>query len=534
MGNPDLTILENRVRLIEEIKSEENISRKREMQKRFDVYFDRQDRYIEEKLLNEFSAKTVQEMRKVLSVNISKKIINDSASLYSEAPEREFENASEAEEEHIEALYDNIRINVANKRSNRYLKLQHQNIMMIVPDRKGGLKMRPVPMQQLDVIPDAEHPEEAYAYILNAWDVDNRGSYAVNNPGNISQTENDYFQNDRMNQGIADDNDREAEQERYVIWTPEIHFTMDGKGNFVTDLKPNPIAPMLPFVDVADEKDFQFYVRRGQNITEFAIDFSLILSDLSNISRLQGYSQAVIVSEKLPTNMRVGPNHILHLKPNPKAPEIKPEFSFVSPSPDMAGSLSLLEATINFLLSAEGQDTSSVTSGQTRQYSSGIDRALALLDRFQASSEDADLFKDVEQKEFDIIRAWNNVLQGTDGLNPDIKGPQLNDRIKVRVKYAPPKAFSSKAEVEASVKNRLEMGMMSEAEAIAELREVSVEQAEFILAQIADSQMNQITPIKPEPRSEEDKFDQELEDEPNDGSTKDKQKEGKSDDKFKG
>ena len=54
----------SRLRVIEEINSEENKSRKREMQKRFDVYRDRQDRYIIEKLESEFSLKTVREMRK--------------------------------------------------------------------------------------------------------------------------------------------------------------------------------------------------------------------------------------------------------------------------------------------------------------------------------------------------------------------------------------------------------------------------------------------------------------------------------------
>jgi len=497
MANPDFTNQAVRRKIIEEIKSDENISRKREMQKRFDIYWDRQDRYVEEKLRNEFSDKTVNEMRKVLSINVSKKIINDKASLYAEPPERTFEDANDKEIEHLENLYKYLRVNTNNKRANRYYKLQQQNIAMMIPDGKGGLKMKAIPMQQLDVIPDVDNPEEAYAYILNVWDLDNRASYEMNSPGSTSQTDQDYNKNDRLNQTIADPNDRLGAQERYVVWTPELHFTMDGFGKHITEIKENPIAPMLPFIDISDEKDFQFYVRRGQNITEFAIDFSLVLSDLSNISRLQGYSQAVIVSEKLPQNMRIGPNHVLHLKPNPKAPEMKPEFSFVSPSPDMAGSLQLLEATINFFLSAEGEDTSAITSGQTRQYTSGIDRALALLDRFQASSEDADLFKQIEQSELDLIIAWNNVLQGTNEVSPKFTGPKLNEKITVSVKYAPPRAFKSVEEIEKSVQNRLEMGMISEVEALAELREISDEEAEVILEKIKEFDLKQIEDRQP-------------------------------------
>lgn len=518
MGNPDFTDAGIRRKIIEEIKGEENISRKREMQKRFDVYWDRQDRYVEEKLRTEFSDKTVNEMRKILSINISKKVINTKASLYVDAPIRVFEDASDAEIEHLFNIYRTLKINTTNKRSNRYFKLQQQNEIMIIPDLDGLLTMRSIPMQQLDVIPDVNFPERAYAYILNVWDLDNRSSYEINGPGSTSQTESDYYDNDRLNQTIADDNDRSALQERYVVWTPEWHFTMDGNGNPITEFKPNPISPMLPFVDVADEKDFQFYVRRGQNVTEFSIDFSLVISDLSNISRLQGYSQAVIVSEKLPQNLRIGPNHILHLKPNPKAPEMKPEFSFVSPSPDMAGSLSLLEAIINFFLSAEGEDTSTITAGQSRQFTSGIDRALAMLDRFQASSEDIDVYKDVEQKELDLIIAWNNVLQGTDLISKKIKGPILNEGIVVSIKYSPPGVFKSTVDVETSVKNRLEMGMISQAEALSELREVSLEEAELILEMIRESELRSVKSLVMESEkdvsTESDEEESDSEDQP--------------------
>ena len=66
---PDLSTVEGRRRVVQAIENEDNYSRKREHQRRFDVYRERQDQYILERLKREFSLKSVNEMRKVLSIN---------------------------------------------------------------------------------------------------------------------------------------------------------------------------------------------------------------------------------------------------------------------------------------------------------------------------------------------------------------------------------------------------------------------------------------------------------------------------------
>ena len=69
----DLTRNSVRRQIIEDIGSTENIDRKSDQQKRYDVYYGRQDIYILERLRREFSEKTVQEMRKILSINLAKR-----------------------------------------------------------------------------------------------------------------------------------------------------------------------------------------------------------------------------------------------------------------------------------------------------------------------------------------------------------------------------------------------------------------------------------------------------------------------------
>ena len=168
MGNPNFLDKSARLAILGEINSEENHSRKREHQKRFDVYRERQDRYILERLYREFSVDTVAQMRKIFSVNLTTRIIDEMASIYNMSPEREFSSDSrdtlnENEKDQLEALYDDCKINVALRKANRFYKLHDQCALMVVPDMKGKLKVKAIPPLHYDVIPMSDNVEKAFA-----------------------------------------------------------------------------------------------------------------------------------------------------------------------------------------------------------------------------------------------------------------------------------------------------------------------------------------------------------------------------------
>lgn len=485
---PDLLSQAGRTEVLKDINQEENRSRKREHQKRFDVFNERQDVYILERLRREFSIKTVNEMRKVLSINLTTRIINEMSSIYNNSPERSFVNPNrelnDDELMQLEALYDDCKVNQVLRKANQFYNLHDQSSLMIVPDLMGGFKMKALPPHYYDVIPDPVNPELAYAYILNVWDFD---LYKSVRSGDAEPTQlNRYRMNDRLNQSVADDNDREALLQRYVVWTPEFHYTMDGKGNLKTEVMPNPIG-RLPFVDIATDKDFQFFVRRGTSVVDFALDFGLLLSDLSNIIRMQGYSQAVISSTKKPEDSRVGPTHIMWLKQDPNA-TVQPNFQFVSPNPDIQGSLEFLETTLRLFLSSRGIDPATISGkGEARSFSSGVERLLAMLDKFEATRSDYDLFKNVEYEVFDILKLWSNAFQGVVGegqLKEELRLSELSDEIEMNVKFNQPTSVQTQSEKEESVIRLLEAGLMSEIEAIQELREVDEDKAKQIMDDI--------------------------------------------------
>jgi len=488
--NPDFSTQGQRKAIIDEITSEENLSRKRAEQRKFDIYRNRQAQYVLERLNSEFGPKSTINMRKVLSINPLPRIIDEQASLYVTEPERHFLNASEAELSFCEGLYHECKVDQKMRLANRYYKLFEQCFLYVLP-MGGKLVTRVLSPKDLDVIPDSENPERAYAYILNVWDMDQRSTYL-----NTAYYADNYAYNynDSNNQKIADDNDRLA-MRKYVVWTDELHFTMDGNGAIIGEVILNPIG-MCPFIDISHEKDFQFFVRRGSSAAEFTIDLLSQLSDLANVSRLQAYSQAIVYSAEEPKNLMVGPSKVLWLKLDPNTPNTEPKFVFESPSPDLASGLEIINTQLKMFLSSIGLNPAVVSGkNELKSFASGIDHLLSNLDKFQASKQDMDLFRWVEHEYFELLKAWSNVMQQVSGdgeLEPEFRGPQISDAVEVEIAFKEPMDVQTRQEKEDSMIKLIDAGLMSKVEAISELRDVSVDRAEEILAEI-NSDMSQVT-----------------------------------------
>lgn len=479
----DILNLDYRKAIIDDINSDENVRRKDEHQKRQHVFNDHARPYVLKMLTQEFTAETVAEMRTCTSVNLSRRIITEMASIYKKCPERAFTGMTDIQIEGIEYLYESMRADVKLKKANQKYKLHDQCAIQVLPN-EGTLTMKLLAPHQFDVIPLDGNPEKAYAYIISTLDktildsgvsnqTDIQGSY-YGSPNEVAQPS--------TNKKIADQGDYKETLNRFVIWTAEHNLICDGSGQ-ILEAFPNPIG-MLPFIDVASEKDFEYWVRRGSGVIDFALDFSVVLSDTCNTNRLQSYAQAVITAEKIPQSITVGPQHVLFLPIDPARPEIVPTFQFATPQPDMAASLNLQDRLVSYFLSAHGVDPKTINSSGTSQtYNSGLERLLASLERFEASQDDIDLFSCVEEELFTLVGAWYNAIRGTDMLYPEYDFGAFPDA-ELTVNFSAPSMVQTAHDTEDSVIRRLDSGLMSKVEAIMELRNVDEPTATDLLKKI--------------------------------------------------
>lgn len=461
--------------IIDEIESDENKRRKAEHQKRFDVFSDYQRQYILKMLTNEFSPKTVSEMRTCTSVNLTRRIISEMASIYKRQPVRTIQNATPEQEQAILDIYADIKVDTFLKRVNEKFKLHDQCAIQVIP-KDGEIKLKLLAPHQFDVVPAYDDPEQPLAYIISSYNKEwlqseNTGNQDIQ--GNYYASKNESA-SDRTNQKIADPDDWRNDK-RYIVWTAEYNMVLDGHGQ-ILEQEPNPIG-MLPFVDVSTEKDFEFWVKRGSGIVEFNLDFGVVLSDTCNTNRLQSYAQPVIVAEKVPESVTVGPQNILFLPLDPTRPEVRPSFQFASPNPDLKASLDLQDRLLSYFLTANGIAPKTISgSGEAEKFTSGVERLLAMIERFEASQSDIDLFQNVEQELFELISAWYGVLNGTENFAYGFGQWPID--AELYVKFMGPEVIKTDSDKEESVIKRLDAGLISKAEAIAELRDISLEEAE--------------------------------------------------------
>lgn len=505
----DFTNIDNRKKIIEELQSAENKRRKEEHLKRFEIYKERQLAFVNQMLLQSFSPQTVQDMRKISSVNLAKRIIDQLAACYQTTPERTFhisgQDISEIQEAQCFNLYEYANANVKFKKANKWYELHQQCAIQTIP-RNGVIDLRVLAPHQYDVVPDETDPEKAQAYIINTFD---RGQYlsslgsstrtnAFNNPSSYP-TNNSYY-SDRINQNVGDPDDYNATMQRFVWWTSEHNFITNGKGQVIVNGQPV-VSPNydefihdlgeLPFDDVAKDKDFEFWVRAGNGITDFSIEFLALLSDVFNIHNMQGFAQAIIYSEKPPASLKIGPNNVLHIPLDPNK-EVQPRFEFANPNPDMQASLQLLENFLRMFLSSRGIDPKSISgTSDANRFNSGIERLLSMIDKFEASRDSFDLFRYVEKSVFEKMKKWSNIMQTavapsetTPPLVPDLRLALIPEQTQLTIQFASPEIIQTKSEREDSAIKNMDAGLMSRSEAISFIRGIDEEKALEVLKKI--------------------------------------------------
>lgn len=444
-----------RAAIIQEIESNENGNRKKISNKEIDVYKDDLLPYVKEYLAPFYSAAAFRDLPIIASINLAKRIVNQEASLYKEAPERKFTGVTEQQAEALAKVYQDMNFDTKMMKSNRYFRLQGQNDIYIIPS-EGKLEMRVLLNHHFDVVPSPDNPNVAEAYVLSTYD---KELYLPRKTPD----------QDGHNQKIADYDDYKSSMKRYVFWTKDFNFITNDKGHLVSDSANvvNPLEGVLPFVDIAPDKDFEFWVNQGQNVSDFTVQFNATMTDIGQVVRMQGFAQGVMTGDKdlMPDNIQVGPMFILRLPTNANT-QIAGDFKFVSPNANIEGSLQFLENLLSNYLTSRGQSPKLVSGkSDAEKFSSGIERLLHLVELFEASKTDIALYKWAEKKLFKIIAKYINVYGGTPVL-PDYNLGQIPDDADVEVTFKRPEMIQTEQDKLNIIQQKKELTLIDDVEAI--------------------------------------------------------------------
>lgn len=488
----DLTTIGGRKDLIQEINSQENLDRKDLSLKQFEVYKGRIKQHVKEYLLEHNDPTTVKEMPLVSCANLAKRVGDQEASIYKSAPFRTFNELDESQTEAIQNLYVDAKADRMSLKSNKVYAQQRQGLIQIVP--KGGrLIERVLWGHHYDVITDPNDPEKAIGYAISGVDK--------------SRT---LTGGDASNQRIADKEDYKAKLKRYVVWTDELNFIMDGRGEVIkngdNDDGTNKLG-FLPFIDVSYDKDFEYFVRSPEDLLDFTIQFNAGLSELFHIMRMQGFAQAVMTGPKelAASQLTVGLNKVLKMVVE-DGDTVTPTFEFVSPNPDLAGSISVLETIIASFLTSRGIDPKAISLRQdsSAKYTSGLERLLAMIERFEASKEEVDLFKGVEQQRFKIYRGWHNAAVNTDLLDDKYVSREIKEDASVTTEFAKPEIVLTESDqVDLFIKKKA-AGVYSRVDYIMETENIETRELAIERLKEIDADNAAFSVVNPEEETEND------------------------------
>lgn len=477
----DVNTTGGRKALIDKIESNANLGRKAASYRASEIINDRIKPYVVEELRSQFNEDSVKEIPVISSVNIAKRVINQLL-IYRDAPEREFTEVSDDQKEVVDLVYQDMMTNKKMNLANKVYKNHDQCLIQIIP-KNGKLIMRVLKPHQWDAVPSQDDPEVAEAYIISAYDNYSELLEESKQPDSPTSFQTMHSQNNENYKNKKAMKHQEKESDKiYLIWTMDESFFCDSKGNIVGESTPNPLAQfgMMPFVEVSVEKEFEYWVRAQNTYASFTVEYCAQMSSVAQVVKLQNFAQAVIKApqEMIPENIQIGPNHILKLPYDPNA-NIDTDFAFVNPGSDIGGSLQYLEVLLTTFLSSHGIDPKSISmNGEGQNYTSGVERLLAMIEKVSASREDYDTFSRTEEKVWHLIRSWLNALSNSETLSPKYRTSFISDESQIKIDFASPEMVKSDMEELDVISREIELGISSPIQAIMQRESLSQEQAE--------------------------------------------------------
>jgi hypothetical protein len=121
------------------------------------------------------------------------------------------------------------------------------------------------------------------------------------------------------------------------------------------------------------------------------------------------------------------------------------------------------------------------------KFSSGVERLLSMLDKFQASKTDLEQMRWAEERIFKLMVAWSNYYQGnTEILEEDLQGGVIPEEAEISINFIEPDVVQTIAEKEDSAIKRIDKSLMTRKQAIMDLDGVDEATAEKIIKEIDD------------------------------------------------
>lgn len=512
----DVLDLEYRMNIIKEIRQPENVQRKREYLKRYEIYKDQTRKYVEESLRNEgLKEETIYQMiNRGANLSILKKVINKKARVFLNPPTRNVGD-SEDETNNLHNMLEELKFNEKMRKSDRYRELHKNNFPMIVPAKdqpsKDDPELQKLVMHvlnpwQYDVIEDSVDREKMRCIVISDFyqRSDQQVTAASESEAGVHRRDLRPQYSNRNDENIADNpaDSGQGDKEEYIWWTDRYHFTTDGKGEIIAAKSPddnrNPIG-LIPGANNSEDQDGQFWALGGEDLVAGSVLINKLLTDLYYIIYLQGFGQIIVTGQNVARERWVfGPNNVISIDYDQEAGEPKPEISILSNNPPVQDWLNAMEQYLAMLLTTNNMSPSQVAAKlDVQSFPSGVAMLIEQSEVVEDITEKQTDYFEIERRLVDILGRWTRIYSQTNEFNDTWAGFEpLSEDVSdsYYVKYQDPKPPTSEREHLENLKLRKDLGLN---ELVDLLRrdnpDMSEEQAQEKLQKIREESMARLS-----------------------------------------
>jgi predicted SnoaL-like aldol condensation-catalyzing enzyme len=491
-------------KIVEEIESDENVTRKRVAWNSNQVRTGKLKPYVEQRIKEMYPL--THSMYTVTDYSVLSKVVNKKAKAYKEPPIRRIPEADKATQIYQELL-DKYAFNQAMKFLDQSYNQHKHALIACFMDRISGpstgsqyfWKFYSLEPYEYDVIKDDDGKVKV---VILSYPTDT-----------LTSGQGDGYNALIAESGSADESQRER---FYSFWTNEYHLTVKVTGKkgedklvieFVpTEGNPKSVNPygILPFVYAP--MDFDKNYPNSSPLPMQTVEFNALMSVYLTSANMQVGVLRVSHPEKQKISVV---SHGLYTAldcPQSSRPEDKPtEMEFISPTPNMSGHKEAIVTYLTSILDEQGISGSQVVN-PSEDFSSGFDRLLAQADVQSIIEENQELYLKVEQAVYNIIS--KQLASVNQNILPEAS---------LQVIYKKPKVMISDKEKLENLKLMKELGLWAEWELIQQYDpNLSENEAKLKLKDIKKERMDQASaiisnslPMAPVENQEDEEYDEE-------------------------
>jgi hypothetical protein len=455
--------------IISEIKKQandfEDRERKEKAEFQLDVFLGAIEPYVRVEM-KRFYTKT-DDFIVFSSANVAKKSVEQLARLYEQEPTRVFNNCTDAQVEYLETLYKKMQFNQMMLKVNQLYKLSNQTHFQVIPnlnaDGTKGLAIRLVPNQNLNVVTSLINPEQAEAYAVSASQV---RAFRLNSLG-----DDEVFETAET--GTT-----------YSVWSKDLNFVFNTTLGVLSEESENVIG-IVPIIEVCGLKYGTYFKVASESFADFTVQLNTSISDAGQAKRFQGMPIGWVkgTEDQLKDDLIFGPNKLIKLARDVNGTDA--EIGFTNPNVDLDKLMNFDMALLSLFLTCADIDPTAINSkGIATKYTSGYEKMLAMIQMFEPSQRDENVFKGVENNTFQVVKAYINTFGGVPGYDIPNVGV-IPENANVSITYHRPEQVMSKGEKLDLSERELALGFVTEAEAVASYRGITIDQAEIFIEQQA-------------------------------------------------